>query len=100
MSDYYDRAGAEISAEEWTRLVRDRNYRYIAKTDFGDGCSVSTVWLGLDHSFGHGPPLIFETMVFGPYGGGEMDRYATEAQARIGHANMVRKYEIGAAFNE
>lgn len=26
--------------------------------------SVSTVWLGLDHQYGDGPPLIFETMVF------------------------------------
>lgn len=25
---------------------------------------VSTIFLGLDHSFGRGPPLIFETMVF------------------------------------
>ena len=28
------------------------------------GVTVSTVWLGLDHGFGVGPPLIFETMVF------------------------------------
>jgi hypothetical protein len=25
---------------------------------------VSTVFLGLDHSFGHGPPVLFETMIF------------------------------------
>ena len=27
-------------------------------------CTVSTVFLGLDHSFGFGPPLLFESMAF------------------------------------
>ena len=36
-----------------------------------DGIKVSTVFLGLDHSFGVGPPMLFETMIFG----GEHDQY-------------------------
>jgi hypothetical protein len=71
-------------------------YRRIASTRWY-GIWVSTVWLGLDHSFGGGPPLIFESMVFDP-GRGEgrwhdvdMDRYTTEAQARAGHRTMVEK---------
>lgn len=37
--------------------------RVVAKTIIG-GSEVSTVFLGLDHSFGIGPPILFETMVF------------------------------------
>ena len=36
-----------------------------------DGVRVSTVFLGLDHSWGDGPPRLFETMIFG----GEHDDY-------------------------
>jgi hypothetical protein len=56
---------------------------------------VSTVWLGLDHSFwpGHGP-LIFETMVFDDRDMPAfdlMDRYGTLAQAERGHRAFVRR---------
>lgn len=57
---------------------------------------VSTIYLGLDHSFGFGPPLIFETMVF-PKGHRHghrwddlfMDRYPSLEQARLGHQRIV-----------
>lgn len=40
--------------------------RHVDKTDIGAGIWVSTVFLGLDHSFfDDEPPLLFETMVFG-----------------------------------
>jgi len=54
--------------------------------------NVSTVWLGLDHQWGDGPPLIFETMVFGGRGklADAQQRYATREQALAGHAEMVR----------
>ena len=63
---------------------------------FADGKWVSTVWLGLDHGFHGGKPIIFETMVFDKEGTGEdldQDRYTTEQQAREGHAAMVKKWE-------
>ena len=53
---------------------------------------VSTVWLGLDHGFGMGgPPLIFETMIFGDHGVSDHGqwRYSTEQAARQGHAEAV-----------
>ena len=51
---------------------------------------VSTVWLGIDHQFGNGPPLIFETMTFrGTHALGDQERYSTEAQAIEGHRRMV-----------
>ena len=49
------------------RVALDR----IGETD------ISTVFLGLDHQFGSGPPLLFETLVFGGELDGEMVRYST-----------------------
>lgn len=54
-------------------------------------CEVSTVFLGLDHSFGSGPPLLFETLVFGGPFDQEMERYATWVEAEYGHVRMVDK---------
>ncbi len=42
----------------------DKANRVVAKTIIG-GMEISTVFLGLDHSFGYGSPLLFETIVFG-----------------------------------
>jgi hypothetical protein len=93
MSDYYDRDGRPIGMMEWGRLLDNLEYRVIEKTLVRGRWEVSTVWMGLDHSFGQGPPLIFETMVFDQNAGDasdhEMRRYATEQQARDGHAEMV-----------
>jgi hypothetical protein len=87
----YDRQGKPISVAAWSFRHCDSGYRVVAQTRLR-GWLVSTVWLGLDHSYGQGPPLIFETMVFLPDGSslGDGDeeyceRYATEAEARDGH---------------
>jgi hypothetical protein len=84
---YYDRQGRLVSAAQWQARFNDARYKIVAR-DRVNGWLVSTVWLGLDYSFGSGPPLIFETMVFSPGNDPEeeyCDRYATEAQARAGH---------------
>jgi len=64
-------------------------------TTLPNGRWVSTVWLGLDHCFGDGPPVIFETMVFTTKESlDDLDckRYSTEAEALAGHAKMVEKW--------
>ena len=53
--------------------------------------SVSTVFLGLDHNFGEGTPILFETMIFGGKFDQEMDRYSTWDEAVKGHEKMVAK---------
>jgi hypothetical protein len=63
VSDYYNRDGQAITAEEWMKLSA-RSYRRVASTDLPDGRWLSTVWLGIDHNYGVGRPLIFETMLF------------------------------------
>jgi hypothetical protein len=49
------------------------------------------VFLGLDHSFRQGPPILWETMVFGGPLDGEMMRYTSRAEAFDGHQEMCRR---------
>jgi hypothetical protein len=56
---------------------------------------VSTVYLGMNHQWGDGPPLIFETMVFGGDEGEPCWRYSTEEQARAGHDRVVAALRAG-----
>jgi len=66
--------------------------RVVAKTKIGDA-NISTVFLGLDHSFVAGKPLLFETMVFGGPHDEEMERYSTWEEAETGHKQMVNLIE-------
>lgn len=93
---YYDRKGKKISLQDWMMFLscETADPRRVALDEFPGGSRVSTVWLGLDHSFGAGPPLIFETMVFGgeDFDDLDMERYATEEEAIEGHKAMVAKW--------
>lgn len=90
MSEYYDRQGNPITFKEWVEQFERTADKVVEQTQTDNGF-VSTVWLGLSHQFGDGPPLIFETLVFEGTMDGEMDRYSTEEQARAGHAEMVAR---------
>ena len=97
---YYGWHGELISQDQWINLMEHTD-RHVAEDCFtvnGVEYYVSTVLLGLDHSsFGSGPPIIFETMVFrDDLDMGQdvaMDRYATLEQAREGHAFMVMRFK-------
>ncbi len=67
--------------------------RRVAFTDVND-VEISTVFLGLDHNhLGQGPPLLFETMIFGGEHDGWMDRYTTWEEAEAGHNEAVSMVE-------
>lgn len=92
-SEYYDRQGNPISDDEWSATFRDPELKRVAETTVG-GIWISTVWLGLDHGWGSGPPLIFETMAFAlGVSWSELagNRYATEAEALAGHEEIVAR---------
>lgn len=91
MSRYFDTSGQPMSFEDWARAFEDTDGR-IAATTCPDGTLVSTVWLGLDHGPGRGPPLIFETVAFRDGNGVDCERYATLDEARVGHREMVAKW--------
>lgn len=63
---------------------------------------ISTVFLGLDHRFGDGPPILWETMVFRKdYGDVEMDRCSgTREQALAMHQAMVERVTALLALEE
>lgn len=93
MSDrpmYYDRKGNVIDWKEAAKIDKR-----VALDTLPGGIVVSTVWLGIDHNYFGGAPLIFETMVFpgaGDFTDLDCDRYVNEKQAIEGHAAMVAKW--------
>jgi hypothetical protein len=86
---YYDRQGRPMTQEQWIKDFEDFEVKRVTWTEVSEDIKVSTVWLGLDHSYGDGPPLIFETLVLGGSLDGDMLRYSTESQAVEGHQKMV-----------
>ena len=88
MSMYFDYEGQPIDLMEWARLMEDHHTRQIAHTEVGE-TRISTVWLGLDHSFFGGPPQIFETMIFGGPCDQDQWRYSTKELALAGHQLAV-----------
>lgn len=62
--------------------------RHIGHTVVGNA-EVSTVFLGIDHGFGRGEPILFETMIFGGEHNGYQERYCTWKEAEEGHKRAV-----------
>jgi hypothetical protein len=78
---------------KWGLWFESAERRVCADLDEGneqDGTRVyvSTVFLGLDHSFGDGPPVLWETMVFGGVLDGEQRRYTSLEAALEGHQDI------------
>ena len=67
----------------------------------GKKFKVSTVDLGLDHSFGFGPPLYYETMIFNDYQYYKeenpfewfQERYTTKKEAIAKHKEIVKAFK-------
>ena len=78
------------SLGEWARLYSDIKNRRVAHDHFGE-TRVSTVFLAIDHSWGEGPPILFETMVFGGPLDLEQDRCETWEQAEAMHKRMCER---------
>ena len=74
---------------EWGKWFEGADdQRGVAVTDF-DGGKVSTVFLGMDHNFTHGEPVLWETMIFGGPHDGYCERYTSLAKAEAGHQRAV-----------
>lgn len=93
MEGMYILKGKEVvpcsDAIEWGKRMAIAD-RTVAKETVGDS-DISTVFLGLDHSFSDSQPLLFETLVFGGKLADEMDRYSTWDEAVSGHKAMVER---------
>ena len=86
------------NVHEWSNWF-EKTDRIVAK-DTVENSRISTVFLGLDHSFGEGPPLLFETLVFDGPLADEMERYRTWEEAEAGHIKMVEKVKAEASYPE
>jgi hypothetical protein len=80
---------AEPNVLKWAEWF-EKTDRSVGKTTVGD-VQISTVFLGVDHQWDDGPPLLFETMVFGGDLDEEQKRYATLDEAKAGHQRMVEQ---------
>ena len=72
---------------EWARWFETTD-RKIASTKSGPS-KVSTVFLGMDHRWGPGAPLLFETMVFGGPLDGWCLRTSSWAEAERQHEEVL-----------
>jgi hypothetical protein len=87
-------AVATDDSREWARMWEKPDSRRVAKDTIGEA-EVSTVFLGLDHNWLGGRPLLFETMIFGgPYNERQW-RYSTWEEAEAGHRLIVRALREG-----
>lgn len=69
-------------------MVHKTADRVVCQTEHNE-CEVSTVFLGLDHQYGSGPPLLFETLVFGGDQDGLMERCSTWDEAEKQHNRVM-----------
>jgi len=87
---FRNRRGKAIGLSEWARLREDLAYIRVAIEKLPFGRRISTVWIGLDMSFGLGRAATFETAVFSRSGKVlDMCKYDNEADAVQGHRKMV-----------
>jgi len=117
-SRYWDRNTEPMSFADWAEAFEDLEYRTVARDQIGD-LEVSTIWLGLDHSFlPESRPLIFETMIFdcsteavaemrermkdwpsmaetNRGAGRYQERYSTEEEAIRGHGQAIVAAKAG-----
>ena len=75
---------------KWGRWFEDIDNRRVDLTAVENDEIVSTVFLGANHRFGEGEPLLFETLITGGKYDQHMFRYSTWGQARQGHERIVQ----------
>lgn len=94
MSDKYllDENGNPVPCDDMLKFANDFKAanRHIGDTIEGN-VRISTVFLGSNHRFGPGPPLLYETMIFGGTRDAYQERYSTRAEAETGHARICRE---------
>jgi hypothetical protein len=76
----------------WGRFFEKMENRLVAYTEITSEINVSTIFIGIDHRMcGKGPPVLFETMVFGGEFDGYDYRYTSWDDAETGHKMMVAR---------
>ncbi len=81
---------AEPDVVKWAEWFQSAD-RCVAQEQVGDAL-ISTIFLGVNHNFTDGPPIVWETMIFG----GKLDQEqvrcsGSRKDAEAMHARMVQK---------
>lgn len=77
---------------EWGQWFETADRR-VAFTKMWLGVEVSTVFLGINHQFGCGAPILFETMIFGGDHDEYQERYYTWEESEVGHRQACIRSE-------
>lgn len=95
---YYDPDGRPIKGSSegashlYVQFRRDPDNHFVDLGSWqGRELRISTVYLGINHQFFEGPPLVWETMIFsnGDWAEDWMRRYTTRAAAHSAHLKIV-----------
>lgn len=100
LGDFYyflneDKTVRICSLEEFIKQMHEmriNDSKHVAK-EFISNYWISTVWLGINHMWGEGPAILFETMILNKDTNDWLDyqvRYATWEQAVEGHKRAVQ----------
>lgn len=82
----------EPNFNRWCRWFAKPENRVIWRDGLRNGVLVSTVFLGIDHNFspsGRGPPVLWETIIFGGPLDGYQQRYRSSGAAFKGHKEAL-----------
>lgn len=93
MSNYILKDGKPVMEPDilkWAKWLESSDEERVLRKDKLDGdVEVSTVFLGFDRSFGDGPPVLWETNIFGGPHDKFRERYTSEAEAIAGHMRAI-----------
>lgn len=76
-------------AIEWATWY-EKGDRIVKQTQVSTDVRISTVFLGINHNYFGGPPILFETMIFGGEHDDFQERYSTWEQAEEGHEAAIK----------
>lgn len=89
------------TVEEFSRFMTEHSIRkVVGRTELADGVWVSTVFLGMDHAWGGGPPVLWETMIFEGEYDQHMWRWSSREQAVAGHLEVLDAVRAGKNPND
>ena len=84
-----DNQPVAVSVTEAAQWMEDNPERKAVKQDHVDDVFVSTVFLGLDHSWNNKGLILWETMIFGGINDQYQERYNSYEDALEGHQRAI-----------
>lgn len=80
----------EPDLQKWGEFFNNKDSRRVDYTKIDDKIAISTVFLGIDHSFSGGPPILWETLIMG----GEHDQDMMRCSGTIEDARSMHNRAV------